>query len=308
MEDHTQTTHKYGNYDNGRIKFLDRFSTLCQAFAPQLSTALKLQRQQLVHSQGSNAPSAQPEDMDAARRKLVLDRTSCLKNNVCRKCKSPLMAPVSSWTKSPLASAVVVSNNNKFRLKPKAKTSKTIIRLLKQKSAKSHTDGSLFRQHTLSHYFNNCNRIVQKCPTCKNSSSVLLGEKRSDDSFSNRHSLRRKVKKLQKKAAKKSDTDANQSSPPVPGTSSTKQASFLSSTVARKTQSPMQSLKTDIKALKSFEKMKSPAVQPRISNKNSATVIRKFQQHHVNQMLKADQKKKDSSNVSSLQSFLKSVK
>lgn len=199
----------------------------------------------------------------------------------------------------------------KLRLRPKTKTSKTVLRLLKKKRKGSKALHGKFPQRMFSQYFDRPNRLLRTCLLCKTSTLAVVGEKRSNDTFVERHLVRRKnskeLKKLQK-SGRLVNTDASR---PIGATSSANAKSQSTPLTKRSdvratnssTQSPMQTLTTTQPITK-----KTPTVQHRVTSKSSAAIIRQYQQKNVARVLKSKEKQTKSGTKSDLDKFLQAMK
>lgn len=218
----------------------------------------------------------------------------------------------------------------RVRIKPKAKTSATVLRLAKQRDRKKRSTNK-FMTHVLDNYFNRTNSLNVTCIRC-GFSTKKHGLKRSDSSFVEKHSKRSKLKRVKLKEKRKqeisvesvdkklsrssSDLDVSSSglgsslsmlcsSSPRPSDSRSMSVSSTSSFKTPKrvaTSSPMASLPSS--AQKSISK--KPSVTPRVDATDSKVILKKFQQQQLGQLFKAKTKDKNK-NQSALQSFLSSI-
>ena len=336
---HSQTKeqHRYGSHSEAYAKFLKRSIQLTSSSNSSLSSVechsnglhnyLTLTYKDAVLLGGKLSDSSQSYELEGERSHAEEMRST--QENlkaVCSFCGSHARKTV--------------------RVVPKPKTSKAVLKSIKRQAARKFK-ASRFDDHLMDIYYNKPSRVQFQCGFCKEK-TFKTGEKRSGSGFAERHSARQKQQRLKRKQAAKleqsnidtsvgeSQTDSSQSagtsglgtslelsahgatSSPL---SDKKRKSSVSSSISlssqksiqQRTSSPMTSLKSnsagrDINT--SLSSSSKPVVMSRVTNKNSAAIIRKFQQHHVDTVLKADKKKqaKNKKKGSALESFLNSMK
>lgn len=223
------------------------------------------------------------------------------------------------------------------RIVPKPKTTRAVIKS-NRKQARAKSTPSDFEKHVLEIYYNKPNRVQLQCMSCKQA-VTKNGEKRNSKTFVEKHSVRNRQRRLKRKQSAKNETD-NDSSVDIsaastsglgsslelsfagatssPLISKVRKASITSSisissqkSLQQRTSSPMSSLRSDSAGGETSQRlMFKPAVMSRVTNKNSAAILRKFQQNHVDSIMKADKKKQEETKKkgSALDSFLKAMK
>lgn len=291
--------------ETSRLAFFTKAADACTSFSVDMSTHFRVQKQALINT----------EELSLLKKD---DRT-------CFKCGAlGFLNDVKNG---------LTARNFKFLVNPKPKTSKTVIRCLQKwnttlTGSYSLTDQitSSYQRRVLSHYFHRSSKVVRVCRTCGERTSAN-GEKRSDQSFVDRHSIQFK----KRRQARKKTAELKLAADPLsrkPSTSSSSgyttmstlnqysdscslsTTSNVSLSVPKNTKSPMQTFKTSSMSRDNSSLVKPTITQERVTNKNSSAIIRKFQQNHIKKLMKSeDSKKKQSINkASDLNKFLQSLK
>jgi len=291
MAENKVSSHKYGDPLKARLKFSKKVSQTCFQLSPELSRHFNLQHIKMTAKYvGSNTPKFDCNEIDGVRQQNYSNSKEVNLN--CNFCGS--------------------TNQRRFRLKPKAKTSNAIIRLMKkyrtQTRSENQSDGlfevkgtkSKFKDRMLMNYFKSPNQLFYQCSFCK---QVMKrrGEKRAAPSFIERHSTNTKRRKLLHK-----QSDMKNKAHPV-STEKNQHAIVdkpISSSFIINNDSPMQAFKANSElSNKSVKRI----VQPRVASTKSKAILKKFQQDKVGKMFKSQLKNKPNKKTSDLELFLNSV-
>lgn len=324
IHDDDYPKHKFGSIDRNRQTFLRKATmwSMKENISTGLSHHLKYQLQNVI-SGAVRDGSVLPDDFDKSRTQSQMsslpsnERYISLRSKQCLVCH--LGQDAVTFTDSKQKPLQVQA-----RLTPKPKTSTSVIQCLKKKRLNKGLPISKFQSNILSNYYSASNKLYFMCKGCGRSIGHLVCEKRASKNFVDRHSILYKQKRQKRKQSRSlthqlavnisqiesSDSNYIENSK-ISSVSSNVTDSSASSSVSAKTQSPMQAFKAEVSntthtpSRSSFSK-----VQPRCTDRNSATIIRKFQQQHIDKLIKSKLKNvtKGAKKVSALDSFLQSMK
>lgn len=306
--------HRYGDSLNARAKFIQRSIRLSSQFPDKhFHRQLLLTYKDIFVNDGKLDRTS---DITEDRESMQNDKLESLVTAVCSQCGS--------------------KDRKAIKVVSKPKTGKSILRAInKRKTNKSQAN---FQTQMLETYFNRPNTISYQCKFCHHKVKHA-GEKRSSDGFLRVHNLKRKLRKAKRKqSAKESEQssacisadlsastsglgtslegDIFQGATSSPHVSNIKRLSVssLNSSASyhqKNTSSPMQSYRSDSHSSPgNLNSIKPKAAIARVTNTNSAAILRKFKQHHVDQIIKTDKKmqEKIKTKGSALGNFLNAMK
>ena len=206
--------------------YLKKAADVCTRFAPGLSKYYEVLNSQLAPKDSSSKIPRGPYTIEEHKDSW----------KTCKRCEREMCLESSN-----------------VRIKPKPKTTRTIMRLLRNRSSgKVHSQGK-FVTKTLDRYFNDTNLVQVTCSFCQ-FTNAYKGQKRSDPEFIKRYECKKKDRRKLKKEMKKKRNACDRASEMMIGPQFSKksqvdpehaQASPSSSHEQTTTPSPMQMLKSE---------------------------------------------------------------